>query len=164
MLNPEYWGNTLHYRSNGWCVRLRQKFKSLDLQALKRYLWADDQPQDWWAYDYGHYGPLFIRMAWHSAGTYRIQDGRGGGGAGMQRFSPRWTVGLITPISIKQDCFMADKKEIRKENFWADLYDPWQGNCAPNPWALKHLALAAVPTNGNRQRCLLGIRKYLAGR
>lgn len=64
-------------------------FKSLDLQALKRDLTAlMTDSQEWWPADFGHYGPLFIRMAWHSAGTYRIADGRGGGGAGQQRFAP----------------------------------------------------------------------------
>jgi catalase-peroxidase len=64
-------------------------FKRLDLQALKRDLYAlMTDIQDWWPADYGHYGPLFIRMAWHSAGTYRTADGRGGGGTGAQRFAP----------------------------------------------------------------------------
>ncbi len=66
-----------------------QAFKTLDLDALRRdllELMTDSQP--WWPADYGHYGPLFVRMAWHSAGTYRITDGRGGGGAGAQRFAP----------------------------------------------------------------------------
>jgi len=64
-------------------------FRSLDLAALKKDLVAVmTQSQPWWPADYGHYGPFFIRMAWHSAGTYRISDGRGGGGAGMQRFAP----------------------------------------------------------------------------
>lgn len=64
-------------------------FKSLDLQALKRDLTAlMTDSQEWWPADFGHYGPLFIRMAWHSAGTYRIADGRGGAGAGQQRFAP----------------------------------------------------------------------------
>ncbi|WP_109829820.1 catalase/peroxidase HPI [Reichenbachiella versicolor] len=67
----------------------KEAFNSLDYDALVKdldHLMTDSQ--DWWPADYGHYGPFFIRMAWHSAGTYRIQDGRGGGGAGMQRFAP----------------------------------------------------------------------------
>src|SRR5437588_2923385 len=66
-----------------------EEFKTLDLQALKRDLIeVMTTSQDWWPADYGHYGPLFIRMAWHAAGTYRIEDGRGGGGSGAQRFAP----------------------------------------------------------------------------
>ena len=63
--------------------------KSLDVDALRRDIEAVmTTSQDWWPADYGHYGPLFIRMTWHAAGTYRISDGRGGGGAGQQRFAP----------------------------------------------------------------------------
>ncbi|WP_442874193.1 catalase/peroxidase HPI [Devosia sp. SL43] len=66
-----------------------EAFKSLDLAALKADLTAlMTDSQEWWPADFGHYGPLFIRMAWHSAGTYRVADGRGGGGAGQQRFAP----------------------------------------------------------------------------
>ena len=65
------------------------EFKTLDLDALRKDIEAVmTTSQDWWPADHGHYGPLFIRMAWHSAGTYRISDGRGGAGAGEQRFAP----------------------------------------------------------------------------
>ncbi len=67
----------------------RERFESLDVEALKRDLVElMTSSQEWWPADYGHYGPLFIRMSWHSAGTYRIADGRGGGGSGAQRFAP----------------------------------------------------------------------------
>ncbi|MFX6023224.1 catalase-peroxidase, partial [Acinetobacter baumannii] len=64
-------------------------FEALDLAAVKKDIQAAlPTSQEWWPADFGHYGPLIIRMAWHSAGTYRVTDGRGGAGAGMQRFAP----------------------------------------------------------------------------
>ncbi|MEO8135753.1 MAG: catalase/peroxidase HPI, partial [Betaproteobacteria bacterium] len=97
--NRDWWPNqlglqVLHQHSSlsnpmGAAFDYAREFKSLDLNAVIKDLHAlMTDSQDWWPADYGHYGPLFIRMAWHSAGTYRIGDGRGGAGAGQQRFAP----------------------------------------------------------------------------
>ena len=97
--NRDWWPNhlkveLLHQHSSksdpmGGSFDYAKEFKSLDLAALKKDLAAlMTDSQDWWPADFGHYGPLFIRMAWHSAGTYRTGDGRGGGGRGQQRFAP----------------------------------------------------------------------------
>ena len=79
------------------------EFKKLDLDALKKDIEAVmTTSQDWWPADYGHYGPLFIRMAWHSAGTYRIGDGRGGASSGTLRFAPlnSWPDNVLSLIHI----------------------------------------------------------------
>ena len=97
--NRDWWPNqldlrVLHQRSTlsdpmGEAFDYAKEFKSLDLNAVIKDLHAlMTDSQDWWPADFGHYGGLFIRMAWHSAGTYRIGDGHGGAGAGQQRFAP----------------------------------------------------------------------------
>ena len=99
MANRDWWPNQLNLKilhqhdrkSNpmGESFDYREAFKKLDLSAVKKDL-SDlmRDSQSWWPADYGHYGPLFIRMSWHSAGTYRIMDGRGGAGTGNQRLAP----------------------------------------------------------------------------
>ena len=93
--NRDWWPNQLNLtmlqpaNPMGKDFNYAKEFKSLDLAAVKKDLVAlMTDSQDWWPADFGHYGPLFIRMAWHAAGTYRIRDGRGGAGAGQQRFAP----------------------------------------------------------------------------
>ena len=138
--NRDWWPNQLKLNilrqhselSNpmGVAFDYAKEFKSLDLDVLKKdIIEMMTTSQDWWPADYGHYGPFFIRMAWHSAGTYRIQDGRGGGGTGNQRFAPlnSWPDNgnldkarlLLWPI----------KQKYGRKISWADLMI-LTGNCA----------------------------------
>ncbi|MGL5811572.1 MAG: catalase/peroxidase HPI [Nocardioides sp.] len=150
--NQDWWPNQLNLRllhqhsplsdPMGAGYSYAEDFENLDVEALKHDVFeVMTTSQDWWPADYGHYGPLFIRLSWHAAGTYRIEDGRGGGGDGSQRFAPLNSWPDNANLDKARRLLWPVKKKYGSKVSWADLL-VFAGNCALESMGFKTFGFA----------------------
>ena len=173
--NRDWWPNqlnlqVLHQHSTlsnpmGEAFDYAKEFKSLDLNAVIKDLHAlMTDSQEWWPADFGHYGPFFIRMAWHSAGTYRVGDGRGGAGAGQQRFAPLNSWPDNVNLDKARRLLWPIKQKYGRKISWADLMI-LAGNVALEFDGVQDVRFRRRSRRrlGARRGHLLGTRRQVAG-